>query len=125
MMYRAISLFICSLLLFGCGEDEPPLLGTWQGTISDEQRQVLDIKEAINGDQLIVTFGPKTVLINGQSIKVAYAKVEDAYFANQLKSNMTLTGRFLSPTEIILSIPNHYRNGILRFQMKRVDKSKS
>ena len=117
---RALTLLSLVLVfLAGCSEEVNPILGSWQGTITDNQRVALKIVNDLSRDRLEIVFTRASAVVNGTAIAVVYNKNEDVYFVNEKGTNRTMNARFKSIDEIELRIPHHFKPEILSLKLTR------
>lgn len=96
------------------------MLGSWQGTITDEQRVSLKIVNDLSGDRLEIVFTQASAVINGTTMAVVYKQNEDVYFVNEVGTNRTMNARFKRADEIELRIPHHFKREILSLKLTRL-----
>ena len=115
-----IGLFILLGGLAGCGEDVNPLLGRWLGTITESQRQGLEMHGILDGDRLELEFSEKTATLNGEIMPVVYQKNGPHHFINETGSNRTMSAIFVDANSMELRISHHFKRRILVFKLVRV-----
>jgi len=115
-----LALALAAAVLAGCGEEVNPVLGRWQGTVTDEQRAGLRIENRLENGRLEIEFTPDIARINGASMQVQYNKNGDIHFINEIGTNRTMNARFDGPDRMELRIPHHFKRSIVGFAMTRV-----
>ena len=109
------------LLLAGCGEPrEIQFFGLWEGTITDEQREALEIDKDLPGDRAEVEITPDAIIINGKVHIVNYDQNVIDTLAEIVGQNRVITIRPNEDGTARLTAVGLRRNEVIRIQLRRV-----
>ena len=116
---RAIMLILLGALA-GCGEDINPVYGSWQGAITEDQIQGLQVPKATDNGRVIIEFAESIITINGKILKMVTKKNEGAYLFNEVGTDRTMVVRFKEPDRIEVRVPNRYEREIISLLLTRI-----
>lgn len=118
----ATALMLVLLIGLGaCGDEDNPIMGTWQGTINVEQQRLLEMDSPDGSDRLELVFTEKTATVNGEKFDVKYRKNEAHYFINLEGTNLTLSIIYLEDGTQIWRVPRKIGRGVVDIPVKQVE----
>ncbi len=115
------ALLSACLLLAGCEESpEVQFDGLWEGTISDEHREALEIETDLPGDRAEVEFTLDAIIINGKVHMVTYDQNVTDTLAEITGQNRVITIRPNPDGTARLTAVGLRRNEVIRITLRRV-----